>query len=234
VTQRRTGRIHRASNGERTLPFDWHAACAHVSAADTKLAELIERVGAVRLEIQRAASPFESLVRSIVYQQLSGKAASTIHGRLAALFPAGRVQPEPLLAHADDALRAAGLSRGKIAALRDLAVRTLDGTVPRAEELDAMADDEIVERLVRVRGVGRWTAEMLLIFGLGRPDVLPVHDYGVRQGFKLTYRKRTMPTAAQLARQGERWRPFRTVASWYMWRAVELARRAELGGPDGL
>lgn len=220
----------RRTNVARALPFDWRSACAHVSAADAQLGELIERVGAARLEIQRAASPFESLVRSIVYQQLSGKAASTIHGRLIALFPAGRIQPEPLLAHADDALRAAGLSRGKIAALRDLAARTLDGTVPKAEELAAMADDEIVERLVRVRGIGRWSAQMLLIFGLGRPDVLPAHDYGVRQGFKLTYRKRTMPSPAQVARQGERWRPFRTVASWYMWRAVELARRAEPTG----
>lgn len=204
-----------------------------MSAADAKLAELIERVGTVRLELHGTASPFESLVRSIVYQQLSGKAASTIHGRLAALFQGGRVQPEPLLDHADDTLRTAGISRGKIAALRDLAARTLDGTVPRADELDSMTDDEIVERLVRVRGVGRWTAEMLLIFGLGRPDVLPVHDYGVRHGFKLTYRKRSMPTPEQLTRRGERWRPFRTVASWYMWRAVELARRPKDAPSDG-
>jgi 3-methyladenine DNA glycosylase/8-oxoguanine DNA glycosylase len=215
------------------LPFDWRAACAHVSAADAKLAELIERVGTVCLELHVTASPFESLVRSIVYQQLSGKAASTIHGRLAALFPGARVRPQPLLDHADETLRAVGISRGKIAALRDLAARTLDGTVPRTDELDSMTDDEIVERLVRVRGVGRWTAEMLLIFGLGRPDVLPVHDYGVRHGFKLTYRKRSMPTAEQLMRRGERWRPFRTVASWYMWRAVDLARRPKDPPSDG-
>lgn len=227
---RKTTRIDRSAGAGTGLAFDWGAACAHVSSADTKLAELIERVGQARPELQRKASPFESLVRAIVYQQLSGKAASTIHGRLAALFPDGRVRPEPLLCHADELLRTAGLSRGKIAALRDLAARTLDGTVPREDELGSMADEEIVERLVRVRGVGRWTAEMLLIFGLGRPDVLPVNDYGVRHGFKLTYRKRSMPTPAQLTRQGERWRPFRTVASWYMWRAVELSRQSR-GAP---
>jgi len=231
VPSRTTTRIDPGGVAPTVLPFDWGAACAHLSAADPKLGELIERVGAARLELHRTQSPFESLVRSIVYQQLSGKAAATIHGRLAELFPDRRVRPELLLTHADERLRAAGLSRGKVAALRDLATRTLDGTVPRRDELGSMADDEIVERLVRVRGIGRWTVEMLLIFGLGRPDVLPVHDLGVRHGFKLTYRKRSMPTAEELTRRGERWRPFRTVASWYMWRAVELARRPR-AAPD--
>lgn len=223
-----TSRLGTAGEASTDLPFDWRAACAHLSAADPRLAELIERVGTARLQLHGAGSPFESLARSIVHQQLSGKAASTIHGRLADLFPDRRVRPELLLTHEDERLRGAGLSRSKIAALRDLAARTLDGTVPRADELGSMTDDEVVERLIRVRGIGRWTVEMLLIFGLGRPDVLPVQDLGVRHGFKLTYRKRSMPSAEQLIRRGQRWRPFRTVASWYMWRAVELARREQV------
>jgi 3-methyladenine DNA glycosylase/8-oxoguanine DNA glycosylase len=130
----------------------------------------------------------------------------------------------------DQALRGAGLSRAKALALRDLSSRTIDGTVPSVSKLMAISDGEIVERLVKVRGVGPWTVEMLLIFRLGRPDVLPVHDYGVRQGFKLAYRKRELPTPKDLARQGEKWRPFRTAASWYLWRAVDLARRTEPSG----
>jgi 3-methyladenine DNA glycosylase/8-oxoguanine DNA glycosylase len=125
----------------------------------------------------------------------------------------------------DGELRGAGVSRPKILALRDLARRTLDGTVPGVAELRRLGDEEIVERLVPVRGIGRWTVEMLLIFRLGRPDVLPVADYGVRHGFKLTYRKRALPTPKELVRHGERWRPFRTAASWYLWRAVDLTRK---------
>jgi 3-methyladenine DNA glycosylase/8-oxoguanine DNA glycosylase len=136
------------------------------------------------------------------------------------------VTPTALLRLDDDALRAAGLSRAKVLALRDLASRTLDGTVPQIDELHSLSDDAIIERLVRVRGIGPWTVQMLLIFRLGRPDVLPVHDYGVRHGFKLAYGKRMLPTPRELARWGERWRPFRTAASWYLWRAVDLAKKA--------
>jgi 3-methyladenine DNA glycosylase/8-oxoguanine DNA glycosylase len=160
-----------------------------------------------------------------VYQQLTGKAAATIHGRLCTLFPGGRVEPDRLLELSDGALRGAGLSRSKVMAIRDLASRTLEGTVPSVRELQVMSDEHIIERLVQVRGVGRWTAEMLLIFRLGRPDVLPVHDYGVRHGFKLAYRKRSLPTPRELGAHGEKWRPFRTAASWYLWRAVDLFRQ---------
>jgi len=211
----------------RGLVFYWAAAVDHLASIDPRLAVLIARVGPARLELHEFPSTFEALARSIVFQQLTGKAAATIHGRLTGLFPAARVTPEPLLAQPDHYLRAVGLSRGKIAALRDLATRTLDGTVPEQSQLHSMSDEAIVERLTAVRGIGRWTVEMLLMFALGRPDVLPAQDYGVRLGFKLTYRKRAMPTPTELARRGERWRPFRTAASWYMWRAVDLARRAD-------
>jgi 3-methyladenine DNA glycosylase/8-oxoguanine DNA glycosylase len=208
------------------LRFDPKAAIAHLSARDPRLGELIERVGPLALVVEDARTTFEALSRSIVYQQLHGKAAATIHGRLAALFPGGRMRPEALLALEEDALRGAGISRNKMLALRDLAKRAIDGTVPHVRRLHTMSDEDIVERLVEVRGIGRWTVEMLLIFRLGRPDVLPVDDYGVRDGFRLTYRKRSMPTPKALARHGEKWRPFRSVASWYLWRAVDLARAA--------
>ncbi len=214
----------------RTLDLDEPSAIRHLSSRDGKLAQLIEQVGPLRLELFATRSTFDALAESIVYQQLNGKAAATIHGRLCALFPRGRPLPEPLLALGDAPLRAAGISRGKTLALRDLAARTLDGTVPSVSDLRSMSDDAIVDRLVKVRGIGRWTVEMVLIFRLGRPDVLPVDDYGVRQGFKLAYRKREIPTPRELARHGEKWRPFRTVASWYLWRAVDLARQRLAAG----
>ncbi len=208
----------------RIPTFDRQAAVAHLASRDPRLGDVIEKVGPLTLEVDGVEDTFEALSRSIVYQQLTGKAASTIHGRLRALFPRKRVRPELLLALDDDALRGAGLSRAKVLALRDLAARTRDGVVPSVRELHAMGDEEIVERLVSVRGIGRWTVEMLLIFRLGRPDVLPAGDYGVRHGFKLTYGKRALPTPKEVARHGDKWRPFRTVASWYLWRAVDLAR----------
>jgi len=206
--------------------FDAEGAARHLAARDMRLGELIRRVGPCRLRQKAAQSTFEALAESIIYQQLTGKAAGTIHARVQALFIGSRFAPETLLAIDDAALRGAGVSRGKIIALRDLAARTLDGTVPPIAHLSTMADEAIINRLVTVRGIGRWTAEMLLIFRLGRPDVLPVGDLGVRQGFKLAYRKRTMPTSSDLARFGEAWRPYRTAASWYLWRAVDLLRPA--------
>jgi len=211
-------------------PVDGARAAAHLAERDARLARIIERVGPPALRVDAAASTFEALAESIVYQQLTGKAAATIHGRLCALFPRKRVRPEPLLALSDADLRGAGLSRGKVLALRDLAQKTLDGTVPPVRALHALDDDAIVERLVQVRGIGRWTVEMLLIFRLGRQDVLPVGDFGVRHGFKLTYGKRAMPTPAELAKHGERWRPYRSLASWYLWRAVDLHRKKEPTG----
>jgi 3-methyladenine DNA glycosylase/8-oxoguanine DNA glycosylase len=198
----------------------------HLAARDVRLRAVIERVGPLAIRRDPSKTSFETLTRSIVYQQLAGKAASTIHGRVLDLFPERRADPEVLLGLDDAALRAAGLSRNKLLALRDLASKVLDGTVPSIAAMSRMTDGAIVEQLVKVRGIGRWSAEMLLIFRLGRPDVLPVHDLGVRMGFKIAYGRRAMPSPAELERAGEKWRPHRTAASWYLWRAVDLARRA--------
>ena len=206
------------------LPFDPAEGVRHVSAKDARLGNLIERVGPLRLRLAHLQSPFEALAESIVYQQLSGYAAAAIFARTVALFgPRKFPRPGDLLAMPEERLRAAGLSRGKIAALRDLATKTIDGTVPQMRELRKLSDDEIVERLSAVRGIGRWTAEMLLIFRLGRPDVLPATDYGVRKGFARVYRRKELPTPKELLAAGEKWRPYRTVASWYFWRALEGA-----------
>jgi 3-methyladenine DNA glycosylase/8-oxoguanine DNA glycosylase len=200
------------------------AAEAHLVARDERMGELVTKVGPLRLTARDARSTFDALAESIVYQQLHAKAAATIHGRLCALFPRGKLHPRAVLAFTDSELRGAGLSRGKTTALRDLAERTLAGSVPTLAQLRLMSDDAIVERLVQVRGIGRWTAEMLLIFHLSRPDVLPTTDFGIRSGFMLTYRKRAMPTPLEVERRGEIWRPYRTAASWYLWRAVDLAK----------
>jgi len=199
--------------------FAWEDALAHLRARDPKLAVIIDRVGARKLEIEAAQSTFDALAEAIVYQQLTAKAAATIFGRVrAAVDP---FEPARLLRKSEAKLRACGLSGAKLAALRDLSKKTLDGTVPHVDELHALDDDAIVERLTAVRGIGPWTVHMLLIFRLGRPDVLPVADYGVRKGFARVFKKRALPTPAQLTRYAERWRPFRTAASWYMWRALE-------------
>lgn len=202
------------------LPYDPKRATTHLSENDRVLARFIaERPFTLRLE--ESEGTFAALAESIVYQQLSGKAAATIFGRVRALFPRGRLDPARLLAMPDDELRGAGLSRGKLASLRDLAERAKDGRVPPLSVLQKMDDDAIVERLTEVRGIGRWTVEMLLIFRLGRPDVLPVADLGVRKGFAKLFSKGRLPDAVELERRAERWRPFRSVASWYMWRAAE-------------
>jgi len=202
--------------------FDAEAAVAHLRERDPKLSGLIERVGAFRMRLDRAATPFEALTESIIYQQITGRAAETIAGRFRDRLGEGRFPPpERVLEAPDTLLREVGLSRGKVAALRDLAAKSLDGTVPAMARLRVMEDEEVVERLMVVRGIGRWTAEMFLMFRLGRPDVLPIHDYGVRKGFKLAFGRREMPKPESVARRGERWRPYRTVASWYLWRALE-------------
>ncbi|HXL15300.1 MAG TPA: DNA-3-methyladenine glycosylase 2 family protein, partial [Methylomirabilota bacterium] len=189
---------------------------------DPKMGNLIERIGAFRMRLDRAATPFAALTESIIYQQITGRAAETIAGRLRDRLGEGRFPaPERVLEAPDALLREAGLSRGKVAALRDLAAKSLDGTVPGMARLRTMEDEEIVERLMVVRGIGRWTAEMFLMFRLGRPDVLPIDDYGVRKGFKLAFGRREMPKPKSVALRGERWRPYRTVASWYLWRALE-------------
>lgn len=167
---------------------------------------------------------FEYLVRAIVYQQLSGKAAATIHGRLLEHFERRKPTPSAMLDLDVATLRGAGVSRSKAASLHDLARRVLDGEIPSLQKLRHMDDEDIVEHLTHVRGIGRWTVEMLLMFGLRRPDVLPATDLGVRQGFAATYGLADMPAPAALLEHGERWRPYRSVAAWYMWRAVELHR----------
>jgi DNA-3-methyladenine glycosylase II len=193
-----------------------------LSASDPRMAALIAR--SRRYELLPAASirPFDALAESIAYQQLSGKAAATIWGRVRGLYPKSKwLDPKRVLSTSDEALRAAGLSRNKVAALKDLAAKTIDGTVPVGRALIRMSDNEIIARLTAVRGIGRWTVEMLLLFDLGRPDVWPVDDYGVRKGFAKTFGKRKLPTPKQLMEVGEKWRPYRSVAAWYFWRALD-------------
>ena len=192
-----------------------------------RMAELIARSRRYNITPAISVRPFDALAESIAYQQLTGKAAATIFGRVRALYPKRKwLDPKQLLATPDETLRAAGLSRAKTAALKDLAAKTIDGTVPSGRALLRMTDDEIIMRLTTVRGIGRWTVEMLLLFDLGRPDVWPVDDYGVRKGFAKTFRRRELPTAKQLMKLGEKWRPYRSVAAWYFWRALDAPEKA--------
>ena len=185
-------------------------------------ARIIGRVGALSLQPHTLDDTFEALAHSIVYQQLSGKAAATILGRLQALFPGHRLDAERYLSLDDKLVRGAGISGGKHRALTDLAHKKLAGVVPPVRELAGLGDDAIVERLTQVRGVGLWTVQMLLIFRLARPDVLPATDLGVRKGFQIAMGTDELPSPAELLEHGERWRPFRSVAAWYLWRATEL------------
>ncbi len=198
------------------------AAHRHLKASHPRMAELMARARRFEVRSGGVLRPFEALAESIAYQQLSGKAAATIWGRVRALYPARKnLDPKLVLKTPDETLRGAGLSRSKVAALKDLAAKTLDGTVPTARALARMSDEEIIERLTQVRGVGRWTVEMLLLFDLGRLDVWPVGDYGVQKGFAKTFGKRKLPTPRQLMKHGEKWRPYRSVAAWYFWRALD-------------
>lgn len=222
----------------RKPPYDADEAAAALYAADTKLAKLIAKVGPPRIRIAGSQSPFEALTEAIIYQQLHGKAAATIHARMIASFEdvcglGVHPSPEHLLDCPTIQLRSAGLSANKTLALRDLAAKTLDGTVPTLAKIRRMSDDDIVEHLTQVRGIGKWTVEMMLIFRLGRPDVLPVDDYGVRKGFALTFGKlkptdkvtnADLPKPAEMIKRAERWRPWRSLATWYMWRACDLAK----------
>jgi DNA-3-methyladenine glycosylase II len=222
----------------RKLPFDPEEAVAHLSAKDPKLGALIERVGPFTLRQDKSASPFESLLESILYQQLHGKAAATIHRRVREMY-GGDPAPQALIDTPDERLRAAGVSGNKIKAMKDLAAKTLDGTVPSHAAIAKMDDADIVERLTEVRGIGPWTVEMLLIFRMGRPDVLPVTDYGVRKGYALTFMRvpknralaaEDLPKPDVVQKRGLKWKPFRSVAAWYLWRACDLARNTESGG----
>jgi 3-methyladenine DNA glycosylase/8-oxoguanine DNA glycosylase len=209
------------------LGFDPRVAIEHVRASDAALARVIDAVGPFALELQKTPSLFGALAEAIVYQQLTGKAAATIFGRVCALFPDARHGPtaENILRVSDEKLRGAGLSRAKVLSLKDLARRAVAGEIPTLAEVRGMDDEVIIERLIEVRGIGRWTAEMLLIFRLGRPDVLPVDDYGIRKGFAAAFRKRELPARKDVEKRGTRWKPYRTVASWYLWRAAERANK---------
>jgi DNA-3-methyladenine glycosylase II len=204
--------------------FNHADAVTALCKIDRHFARLVERVGETQLVLDECESPYESLLEAIAYQSISGKAAATIFARIRALGANGVCPtPQEILRTRKSVLRKAGLSFAKIAAAKDLAQKTIEGIVPTLEQAQKMSDEELVERLISVRGIGAWTVEMFLIFRLGRPDVLPIHDYGVQKGFALTYRKKAIPKPKELAKFGERWRPYRTVASWYMWRAVQLA-----------
>ena len=202
-------------------------ATAAVAGRDPALAALVGRAGPCGLRAKRdRAGDFEALAEASVYQQLAGRAAAAIHGRFLALVP-GPLTPEAVLHLTDDQLRAAGLSRAKSVSIRDLAAKVADGTVPM-HDLARLPDDEVVRRLTTVRGIGRWTAEMFLIFRLGRLDVWPVDDLAVRAGYGLTFGWDPPPTPKQLDAQGERFSPYRTIVAWYCWQAVRLARGVAL------
>ena len=204
------------------LPYCRDPAARHLCAIDVDLARTIERVGPMALQLRHLQSPFEALLRAIVGQQLSTSAARTIHGRVVDLFDEDGPAPEPLLALEPDVLRGAGLSRAKTVAARDLAHKVLDGTVPTLEAMGSLTDEALVERLTAVRGVGPWTVQMLLIFRLGRPDVLPATDLGIRKGCQRVFGLDEIPPPKQILARGERWGPYRSAASWYLWRALEL------------
>ena len=220
------------------LSYDPLDAIAALSAADPKLAKLIARAGPFTLRLAANQSPFEALTQSIIYQQLHGKAAATIHARMIAGFEPfcgldNHPSPQHLLDCPTAQLRAAGLSHNKTLALRDLAAKTLDGTVPTLVKIRRMEDAAIIEHLTQVRGIGKWTVEMMLIFRLGRPDVFPTSDYGVRKGFALTFQGLKPTTKvtpdllakpADMERRAKKWAPWRSVASWYLWRACDLAK----------
>lgn len=211
---------------EGTLPFDARKAVRELSEADTVLGKHIAKVGPLGLRLKTSEGTFAALAESIVYQQLHGKAAASIFGRLRDLYPGGRLDAARVLATENDKLRACGLSKNKLESLLDLARRSEAGTVPTLLELGRMEDEAIIERLTAVRGIGRWTVEMLLIFRLGRPDVFPVADYGIKKGFaRIFTRGRAtsdeLPSAEAVSKRAERWRPYRSVASWYLWRATD-------------
>jgi len=209
--------------GDNVLGFDADLAIQHLRAADPALGRVIDEIGPFCMQIRPAPSVFAVLLRAIVNQQLNGKAAAVILARVSALFPRGVPTAARLLRIPDEKLRGAGLSGSKVLSLRDLAQKAEDGVIPTLGEIKNMPDETIIERLSEVRGIGRWSAEMLLMFRLGRPDVLPVDDFGVRKGFAIAFNKGELPSRKELAAYGARWQPYRTVASWYLWRVVERA-----------
>jgi DNA-3-methyladenine glycosylase II len=202
-----------------------------LARVDPVLANLMRAAGRFTHVLNAQHTPFHALARAIAHQQLNGIAAESIFGRFTGLYSTALLEAEMVLATPDDKLRAVGLSFAKIASIKDLAGKTIAGTVPPYEILHTLESEEIIERLTQVRGIGRWTVEMLLMSRLGRPDILPVDDFGVRNGFRLAYGLRGMPTTRALAEFGARWAPFRSVAAWYLWRAVDLHRAGKLPEP---
>ena len=212
--------------GDGVLGFDPEQAVAHLRAADPALARLIDEIGPYRMRLRRATGIFAALAEAIVYQQLNGRAAATIFARVCALFPVAQgLTAEGILRTPERSLRAAGLSSNKLLSIRDLARKAADGEIPTLAEAHGMDDEVLIERLTQVRGIGRWTVEMLLMSRLGRPDILPVDDYGIRAGFAAVFRKRKMPAPKDLLKPGAKWKPYRSVASWYLWRAADLAKK---------
>jgi DNA-3-methyladenine glycosylase II len=203
------------------------AAHRHLSERDPVMCRLIREHGKCSLEPETRRPPFQSLVQAVAHQQLNGTAANTILSRFKKLFPGRRFpKPEDLAKVTDVQIRACGFSFAKIKSIRDIAAKAFDGTIPSSRQIVNLSDDEIVARLTEVRGVGRWTVEMLLIFQLGRPDVLPADDFGVRTGFRLAYKKRGLPKPNELLAFGEKWKPHRTTAAWFLWCAADAAKDA--------
>lgn len=214
------------------MPLRPAIARRYLSVADPKLAILIRRIGPCRLRPDRAREPYEALLRAIAHQQLHAAAAEAMLARFAACASGVLPAPAALAAMSERVLHGCGFSAAKVAAFKDVAARALDGTIPTRRTCATLSDDALIERLTTVRGVGRWTVEMLLIFTLGRPDVLPVDDYGVREGFRLTYGLAEQPHPRALAEIGRAWAPHRTVAAWYLWRAAEAAKKARAALSD--
>ena len=224
-------RLERVTGRLRKVRYDHARACQELTVADARLAKLMQRSGPFAMRLKPTHSTFEALLESIVYQQLHGRAAKAIHGRILELFPDHTPTAAGMLRLSDAALRGAGLSASKLLAIRDLAAKSEVGVVPPLTKLHRMADEEICARLTTVRGIGVWTVQMLLIFRMGRPNVLPVSDYGVRKGFALTFGKlrpgdpvtpADLPAPDVIRRRAARWDPWHSVASWYLWRACDL------------
>jgi DNA-3-methyladenine glycosylase II len=215
-------------------PVDATLVMKDLCRADLKLARVIRRIGSFPTKKRKSQHPFASLLQAIVYQQIAGKAAEAIFGRVKALGANGFPTPEEILRVRKTKLRRAGLSRQKIAAVKDLAAKTLDGTVPPLAKIRRMSEEEIHERLTRVHGIGEWSVQMFLMSRLGRPDILPANDLGIRKGFQIVYGHESVPKPQMILEHGERWRPYRSIASWYLWRAADeksakLPRKTKAG-----
>ena len=208
----------------RIFDFDTEDALTHLAASSVRMQRMLERVGPFHMQVRATPSVFAALAEAVVYQQLHGKAAATIFDRVCKLYPRSSktITAQGLMRIDDESLRGAGLSRNKLLALRDLAQKSIAREIPTIAQVAKLDNDTVIQQLTAVRGVGRWTVEMLLMFRLGRPDILPVDDFGIRKGYALTFGKKDMPAPRELARYGERWAPYRTVASWYLWQRANL------------